>query len=102
MLAEVEKHRPEIREKTGFSHQDFNDFVGVMKKRIDFMPLEQYRSSLGKAEEIAPHEKDAEFFALALETGCAIWSEEGSFSEKQDEVEVYTTNELYEQILGEG
>ena len=37
MLAELENNREEIRFKSGFSHEDFDNFVSIMKLRERFI-----------------------------------------------------------------
>ena len=40
IFAELENNREEIRSKSSFSHEDFDNFVGVLKLKIKFVPLE--------------------------------------------------------------
>ena len=96
LLAELEKNRADIMSKSGFSHEDFDAFIGVLKLRIDFVPLEKFLDKLGEAKETSPHAKDMEYFALALKfkSDC-IWSEE-ELLKKQDKVKVLNTGELWE------
>ncbi len=94
LLAELEKNREEIRSKSGFSNKDFDVFLGIIKLRINFVPLENFFDRLPSAKEISPHAKDMEYFALALEFNSdCIWSEE-ELLKKQDKVKVFNTKEL--------
>jgi len=93
LLAELEKNRDEIRRKSGFSLQDFEVFVGVLKLRVRFIPLEQFLDKVPEAKELAPHLKDIEYFALALKLDCPIWAQEKAFK-KQSKVKVFSTSEL--------
>ena len=93
MLAELEKNRDEIRNKSGFSLHEFEVFVSILKLRVRFVPLEQFWDKIHEAKLHAPHLKDAEYFALALKLGCPIWSNEKAFK-NQSEVRIYTTAEL--------
>ena len=93
LLAELEKNRDEIRRKSGFSLQDFEVFVGVLKLRVRFIPLEQFLDKVPEAKELAPHLKDIEYFALALKLDCPIWAQEKAFK-KQSRVKVFSTSEL--------
>lgn len=97
MLAELENNREEIRLKSGFSHEDFDNFVSVLKLKLRFIPLEDFMDKISEAKEISPHSKDIEYFALALKLGCGIWSDEKSFR-KQSKVKVYTTSELLKEL----
>ena len=93
LLAELEKNRDEIRRKSGFSLQDFEVFVGVLKLRVRFIPLEQFLDKVPEAKELAPHLKDIEYFALALKLDCPIWAQEKAFK-KQSRIKVFSTSEL--------
>ena len=46
---------------------------------------------------ISPHSKDIEYFALALKSNCAIWSDEKALK-KQSKVKVLTTSELVKEL----
>jgi len=65
LLAELEKNRDEIRGKSGFSLSDFEAFVGVLKLRVRFIPLERFLDKIPEAKELAPHLKDVEYSYLA-------------------------------------
>ena len=87
--------------KSGFSHEEFDAFIGVLKLRVDFVPLEKFLDKLGQAKEISPHAKDIEYFAVALkfESDC-VWSEEKLLKE-QAKVKVLNTDELWEFLNSE-
>jgi len=95
LLAELEKNRDEIRTKLGFSLRDFEAFVGILKLRVRFIPLEQFLDKIPEAKELAPHLKDVEYYALALKLGCPIWAQEKAFK-KQTAVDVFSTKDLIE------
>ena len=95
LLAELEKNRDEIRTKSGFSLRDFEAFVGILKLRVRFIPLEQFLDKIPEAKELAPHLKDVEYHALALKLGCPIWAQEKAFK-KQTAVDVFSTKDLIE------
>jgi|SRR3989338_2507780 len=97
MLAELENNREEIRLKSRFSYEDFDNFVSVLKLKIRFIPLEDFMGKISEAKDISPHSKDIEYFALALKLGCGVWSDEKSFKE-QSKVKVYSTSELVEEL----
>lgn len=93
IFAELENNREEIRSKSSFSHEDFDNFVGVLKLKIKFVPLEDIIDKISDAKELSPHSKDIEYFALALSLNCPIWSDETAFK-KQSKVKVYSTSDL--------
>ena len=97
MLAELENNREEIKLKSGFSHEDFDNFIGVMKLRVKFIPLEDFIDKIPEAKNISAHSKDLEYFALALYLSCPIWSDEKSFK-KQSQVRVFNTFELLKEF----
>jgi len=99
LLAELERNRKEIMEKSGFSHSEFDAFVEILKLRIEFKPLEEFMDMLEEAKEISPDLKDLEYFALALAFGCDIWSEEKRLKQ-QSRVKVWTTQELWDELFG--
>jgi len=94
LLAELERNRDEIMAKSGFSPRDFDAFVGVLKLRVKFFPLEDFLDKIPEAKELSPHLKDVEYFALALKLGCGVWSREKAFGERQSRVKVYSTEKL--------
>ena len=96
LVAELEKNRDEIDEiidKSGLSLRDFEAFVGILKLRVRFIPLEQFFDKIPEAKELAPHLKDVEYFALALKLDCPIWAQEKAFK-KQSRIKVFDTMEL--------
>ncbi len=96
LLAELENNREEIRSKSGFSHEDFDVFIGILKLRIDVVPLEDFLDKMHEAKEISPDPKDMEYFGLALKFKSAcIWSEEELLKE-QDKIKVLNTDKLSE------
>ena len=73
--------------------QDFEAFVGVLKLRVRFIPLELFLDKVPEAKVLAPHLKDVEYFALALKLDCPLWSNEKAFK-KQSRVKVFSTSKL--------
>lgn len=95
ILVELERNKEEIKDKSGFSERDFEAFIGIIKLRIRFVPLDEFSDKISEALKLAPHPKDAEYFALALKFGCAIWSEEKAFKSHSG-VEAFNSRELAE------
>jgi predicted nucleic acid-binding protein len=93
LLAELEKNRELLKRKSGFTDADLNAYIETLKRRVKFVPLEEYLDKLLEAKNISPDLKDIEYFALALKLGCPIWSEEKRLK-RQDRVLVLTTREL--------
>ena len=97
LLAELEKNRADIMSKSGFLHEEFDAFIGVLKLRVGFVPLEKFLDKLDEAKETSPHAKDIEYFALALSLNCGIWSNENVFK-RQHKVKIYSTSELMKEL----
>ena len=98
LLAELENNRDEIRFKSGFSHEDFNTFVSVIKLRVKFIPLEDFIDNISEVKKISPHSKDIEYFALALKLDCSVWSNEKLLKE-QSQVKILSTTELFKLLF---
>ena len=76
----------------------FEEFE-ILKRRVEIFPIYKFPDEVqSKAEKLAPHRKDAPYFALALHLGCAVWSREKAFK-KQAEIRVYSTSELVDIFL---
>jgi len=68
--------------------------VDVLKNRIALIPLEELLPYLDEAEKISPDPDDVAYIALALKLKCAIWSQDKKLKEKQNKVQVYSTEDL--------
>ena len=69
---------------------------------IDFIPLDNYASSMKKASQLFDRSdgkryeeflKDIDFYALALWSDSSIWTNDTLFKE-QDEILVFSTKEM--------
>lgn len=97
MLAELENNREELRLKSGFSHEDFDNFACIIKLRVKFIPLEDFIDKISDAKDVSTHSKDIEYFALGLHLNCPVWSDEKAFK-KQSSVKVFNTSELLKEL----
>lgn len=93
-LAELEKHRKELQEKTGKSEAEINNLFNILKRRITFIPLKELLPYLDEAENISPDLDDVAYLALALKLNCGIWSNDRKLKENQNKVKVYSTIDL--------
>ena len=66
LLEELEKHKPEILEKSGLSEYEFDVFVSLIFSEIEFVPYSELEKFIPKAEKITPDPNDVEYFALAV------------------------------------
>ncbi|MBC7080817.1 MAG: hypothetical protein H5T44_00970 [Thermoplasmatales archaeon] len=67
--------------------------VSLLQRKVETISKTDYEMWLNKAKEIAPHNKDIPYFALALSLNAGIWSDEKVFK-KQNKVKIFSTEEL--------
>lgn len=72
----------------------FYFFLDFVKKKIILVPLEELLPYLDEAEQISPDTDDVAYIALALKLKCAIWSQDRKLKERQNKVQVYSTEDL--------
>ena len=94
LLKELDKNVEDIVQKSGFSVYEGTSFIDLLKIRIKFVPFEEFIEEIGDAKRLAPHIKDAQYFALALHLDAIIWSQEKSFK-NQKKIRIMETNELW-------
>ncbi len=95
LFRELEKNRELIKRKAGFSDQDMETLIEILKLRIKVIPADTVLTALEKAKEICPQLKDAPYFAAALVLNCPLWSGDKKLKE-QSIVRVLNTKELVE------
>ena len=93
-FTEFNKHSEEIQEKSKKTEAELNALLDVLKKNITLIPLEELLPFLDEAEKISPDPDDVAYVALALKLKCAIWSQDRKLKEKQNKVQVYSTEDL--------
>lgn len=93
-FTEFKEHSEEIREKTEKTEEELNHLLDVLKKNIAIVPLEELLPYVDEAEKISPDPDDVAYIALALKLKCAIWSQDRKLKEKQNKVQVYSTEDL--------
>ena len=93
-FTEFKEHSEEIQEKTDKTDEELNHLLDVLKQKIKLIPLEELLPYLNEAEEISPDPDDVAYIALALKLKCAIWSQDRKLKEKQNKVQVYSTEDL--------
>ena len=101
-LAEIDKHRNGIIEKTGITENEFDSLLLLMKTKAEFVPRSAYEMHLADVEKLAggfPDSekasimKDCDFLALAMLLGCPLWSND-KLLKKQPKVTVLSTQEV--------
>ena len=94
IFAEIEKHKEEILRKSEQNEENFLKLVSILKRYIKFVPLNELKNFIKKAEEISPDTADTSYIALALKLNIPIWSNDKDLKEKQNIIKVYSTEEL--------
>ena len=98
LIDEFEKNKQWLANECGLPLTEFEILVSTLLSHVEFFPLTAASLHKSHAEQLAPHTKDAPYFALALYLKCAIWSREKAFK-KQSVVPVYSTPELVDMFL---
>ena len=98
IFEEFDKYKERIFGKTERTDEEFNDLMNVLKKKIKIIPNEETEKYISEAKKISPDEKDSDYFALALKLKCAIWSQDRKLKEKQNKINVYSTEDLVRMI----
>jgi len=99
LIDEFDKNTGVIAKICGTSESEVIEVFEILKERVTILPIVKFPKKVqSKAEKLAPHNKDAPYFALALLLGSAIWTREEGFA-KQDEIRIYFTPELVDMFL---
>lgn len=93
---EIREHEEEILEKTGFTKKDLDLALSILFSKIKIIPATEFSKHIKKAKEICPDPDDTEYFALALQLNCALWSNDKKLKNQQD-IRVINTTELLKQ-----
>lgn len=93
LLYEIGKHLDEIVERSKLPSDELAKVFKFIKEEVEFIPFDEFNKFAGEAEQISPHSKDMQYFALALASNAAIWSDEEAFK-RQSKVRVFNTDEV--------
>jgi len=66
----------------------------ILRKKIKTIPNEETESFIAEAKEICPDPNDIDYFALALKMNCALWSNDKALKQKQNILEIYSTEDM--------
>ncbi|HUX99576.1 MAG TPA: PIN domain-containing protein [Candidatus Deferrimicrobium sp.] len=94
LLTEFQKYENFILKKTQRSHQEFDQFLTLLKRKIKLVPQQIIYPFLEDAKKISPDHKDTVYIALALAMGARIWSNDKRLKKIQKEIPVLTTAEI--------
>jgi len=97
LFTEIGRNLGEIVERSKLSTNELSRVFNLMKEQIDSIPFEDFNEFAEEAKQLAPHNKDLKYFALALAfegyPKIGIWSDEDAFR-KQDKIDIFSTGEL--------
>ena len=96
LFFEIGKNFDEIVKRSKLPSEELAKVFKFIKDEIEFIPFKEFNKQADKASSLAPHEKDVQYFALALAFNCGIWSEEKVFKH-QSQVKVFSTKDLMEE-----
>lgn len=93
VFEEINNRKRKITKLSGLSEVELHFLLSVIFEKIKVISKDEYLQHLEEAEKLAPHKRDAPYFALAIAKNAGIWSNEKSFR-KQSDVRIFSTTEL--------
>ena len=93
IFKELEKYRDVIIKKAKIDERKFNIIIKDLKNITLKMEINEIKGQWENALNICPDPDDVQYFATALELGCAIWSNDKRLK-NQDDVVVLNTKEI--------
>ncbi len=98
---EVMKYKQYLAEKASTTEYEIGLFAEELFKlaSIEFVDASVLTTYIEIAKRISPDPKDTLYIALAIFEGCSIWSNDKPLRERQNLVQVITTNQLYAAVL---
>ena len=98
IFEEFKKYKEELKQKTQRTDEDFSQLLDLFERKVILIPKEEIDPFIKRAEKISPDQKDVLYIALALRLHASLWSNDKKLKEKQNEITVYTTTDLFEQM----
>lgn len=93
LFNEIGRNLGEIVLRSKLSKEEISEVFEFVKEEITFVSFKDFNKFIEKAEKLAPHDKDLQYFALAISSNSGIWSDEKAFL-RQNKVKIFLTNEL--------
>ena len=94
IFVEFRKYKDYMKGKTKRTEENFNELFDLFERNVILIPKEEIEPFVEKAEKISPDAKDVPYLALALKLRFGLWSNDGDLKEKQNAIQVYSTEEL--------
>ena len=101
IFEEIRKHSNYLSNKIGTSKSSLWQMLEefLMYADIQIIPFSEFREFYIKFRKISPDINDAHYLALAAKFSCAVWTNDKEL-QKQSDVRICTTNELFEILSG--
>ena len=93
---EIEEHKKELLEKSGFSEEEFDILLTKLSKYFTIIKNDRILSFLKEAEDLIGKidKDDVPIIATSLAyQNCPIWSDDQHFR-KQKKIKIFTTKEM--------
>ncbi len=93
LFAEFKEHEKEIMKITHRDRADFLRLIDILERRIELIPIGEFKHSLKEAEALLTDKDDAAYLAVCLAKKMPLWSNDNHFK-NQNKVIVFTTQDL--------
>ncbi|MBI5158991.1 hypothetical protein HY992_02620 [Candidatus Micrarchaeota archaeon] len=93
LFAEFKEHETEILKITKRNKSEFARLINVLERRIELLPVSEFKHCVKEAERLLLDKDDAAYLAICLAKKMPLWSNDNHFK-MQSEVKVFTTQEL--------
>jgi len=98
LFEEFAKYKDYILKKTHRTKENFKEFYNFLEQKITIISKDVIDPFLEQADEISPDPKDTVYLALCLAINSDFWSNDKKLKEKQDLVEILTTEEIINKV----
>ena len=94
IFEEFRKFKDYLKGKTKRTEEGFNELFDLFERNVVLIRKEEIDPFIEKAEKISPDAKDVVYLALALKLRCSLWSNDRDLKEKQNTIQVCSTEDL--------
>ncbi len=98
LFEEFTKYEDYLLDKTHRTKKDFKKFYKILRQKITIIPKKDIETFLKQAMEISPDPKDTIYLALSLATDSKMWSNDKVLKNKQNLIEILTTEEILDEV----
>ena len=98
LFFEIVKNFDVILSKIKLDKEELAEVFSFLKEHIGPVPFKEFNKYAEEAKELAPHDKDLQYFALALASKSGIWSDEDRFRE-QDKIKIFSRDKLLSMLF---